>query len=182
MRSPRTMAAKMVLVAFLSFFPWVFPGPLGYASDVQGRAVPPAERECRSAIAAADTKIDSLRKAARVFSRLSREPAPSRLAEAERIRNAEYDKWLQGAAARCEGLAAKWERGIEPARRRCGEAGSRCDFASAAREVREMNMSYNLQYLQLQNQMQNENRQFTMVSNIMKTKHDTVKNSIGNIR
>jgi hypothetical protein len=43
-------------------------------------------------------------------------------------------------------------------------------------------MSFNLQYLQLQETMQNENRQYTMVSNIMKTKHDTVKNSIGNIR
>ena len=43
-------------------------------------------------------------------------------------------------------------------------------------------MSFNLQYLQLQNQMQNENRQYTAVSNIMKTKHDTVKNSISNIR
>ncbi len=45
-----------------------------------------------------------------------------------------------------------------------------------------MNQSFNLQYLQLQQQMQNENRQFTLVSNIMKTKHDTTKNSIGNIR
>ncbi len=43
-------------------------------------------------------------------------------------------------------------------------------------------MSYNLQYLQLQNQMQNENRQYTVVSNIMKNKHDTVANTIGNIR
>ena len=42
-------------------------------------------------------------------------------------------------------------------------------------------MSFNLQYLQLQNSMQNENRQFTMVSNIMKTKHDTAKNTISNV-
>jgi hypothetical protein len=28
----------------------------------------------------------------------------------------------------------------------------------------------------------NENRAYTAVSSIMKTKHDTVKNSIGNIR
>ncbi len=42
-------------------------------------------------------------------------------------------------------------------------------------------MSFNLQYLQLQNSMQNDNRQFTMVSNIMKTKHATLKNSISNI-
>ena len=31
-------------------------------------------------------------------------------------------------------------------------------------------------------QMQNENRSYTAVSNIMKTKHDTVKNSISNVR
>jgi hypothetical protein len=30
--------------------------------------------------------------------------------------------------------------------------------------------------------MQNDNRQYTAVSNIMKTKHDTVKNTIANIR
>jgi hypothetical protein len=44
------------------------------------------------------------------------------------------------------------------------------------------NMSFNLQYLQLQSQMQHENRSFTALSNIMKTKHDTVKNSISNVR
>jgi hypothetical protein len=43
-------------------------------------------------------------------------------------------------------------------------------------------LSYSEQYLQLQNQMENENRAFTAVSNIMKAKHDTVKNSISNIR
>jgi hypothetical protein len=43
-------------------------------------------------------------------------------------------------------------------------------------------MSFNLQYLQLQSAMQNDNRQYTAVSNIMKTKHDTVKNTISNIR
>jgi hypothetical protein len=48
--------------------------------------------------------------------------------------------------------------------------------------LQEMQMSFNLQYLQLQNQMQNENRQFTMISNIMKTRHDTVRNSISNVR
>ena len=49
------------------------------------------------------------------------------------------------------------------------------------RGTEEVQMSFNLQYLQLQNAMQNDNRQFTMVSNIMKTKHDTVKNTISNI-
>lgn len=61
-------------------------------------------------------------------------------------------------------------------------AGNQEQLLQAAKEMQAMQMSFNLQYLNLQNQMQNENRQFTMISNIMKTKHDTVKNSISNIR
>ena len=45
-----------------------------------------------------------------------------------------------------------------------------------------MDQSFNLQYLDLQQNMQHENRQFTLVSNIMKTKHDTAKSAINNIR
>ena len=52
----------------------------------------------------------------------------------------------------------------------------------ATKQMQETQMSFNLQYLQLQSQMQHENRAYTAVSNIMKTKHDTVKNSISNIR
>jgi hypothetical protein len=63
------------------------------------------------------------------------------------------------------------------------QAGSdRAQLVAVAKQLQEMQMSFNLQYLQLQSSMQNDNRQFTMVSNIMKTKHDTVKNSISNIR
>lgn len=51
-----------------------------------------------------------------------------------------------------------------------------CDIASKGSQT-----DSNLQFLKLQNSMQNENRQFTIVSNIMKTKHDTVKNTISNI-
>jgi hypothetical protein len=53
---------------------------------------------------------------------------------------------------------------------------------AATKQMQETQMSFNLQYLQLQSQMQNENRQYTAISNIMKTKHDTVKNSIGSVR
>jgi hypothetical protein len=45
-----------------------------------------------------------------------------------------------------------------------------------------MQMRFNLQYLMLQNKISQENRQFSMVSNIMRNKHDTAKNSINNIR
>ena len=59
--------------------------------------------------------------------------------------------------------------------------GSTDSLMQATQQMQETQMSFNLQYLQLQNSMQNENRQFTMVSNIMKTKHDTAKNTISNV-
>ena len=53
---------------------------------------------------------------------------------------------------------------------------------SAAEQVQALQQAFNLQYLQLQEQMQHENRSYTAISNIMKTKHDTVRNSISNVR
>jgi hypothetical protein len=41
---------------------------------------------------------------------------------------------------------------------------------------------FNLYYLQLQEQLSSENRAFSAMSNVLKTRHDTVKNAIGNIR
>lgn len=52
----------------------------------------------------------------------------------------------------------------------------------ATKKMQETQMLFNLQYLQLQSQMQHENLSYTAISNIMKTKHDTVKNSISNVR
>ncbi len=44
------------------------------------------------------------------------------------------------------------------------------------------NQSMQFQFLSLQQQMQAENQKISSISNIMKTRHDTVKNSISNIR
>lgn len=55
-------------------------------------------------------------------------------------------------------------------------------LVQAIKQLEEMNQSFNLQYLGLQQQMQDESRRFTLVSNIMKTNHDTAKNSISNVR
>ncbi len=52
----------------------------------------------------------------------------------------------------------------------------------ATKRMQETNQSFNLQYLQLQNKIQSDNRQFTLLSNIMKTKHATAKNAINNVR
>ena len=60
--------------------------------------------------------------------------------------------------------------------------GKMKELFKAIGEMQEMQMSFNLQYLMLQNKISQENRQFSMVSNIMKNKHDTAGNSINNIR
>jgi hypothetical protein len=66
----------------------------------------------------------------------------------------------------------------------CGAsiAESQAKLFDAIQQMQESQMSFNLQYLRLQNQMQNASREYTLISNIMKTKHDTVKNSISNLR
>ena len=99
-----------------------------------------------------------------------------------------YSK-LSAKVAEVAKLAAEAERscpsqsvgaGAPPPTAQGGD--SQAQLLQATRNMQEMQMSFNLQYLALQSQMQHENRSFTTVSNIMKTKHDTVKNSISNIR
>jgi len=40
----------------------------------------------------------------------------------------------------------------------------------------------NLYFLELQERVAAENRAYTTMSNVLKARHDTVKNAIGNIR
>lgn len=61
-------------------------------------------------------------------------------------------------------------------------SGAQDQLLNATKQMQETQMSFNLQYLQLQSQMQHENRSYTAISNILKAKHDTVKNSISNVR
>ena len=55
-------------------------------------------------------------------------------------------------------------------------------LAAAMRALQDSPRSSSLQNLVLQSAMQQESRVFSMISNIMKTKHDTVKNTIANMR
>ncbi|MEE2961332.1 MAG: hypothetical protein VYA34_11355 [Myxococcota bacterium] len=53
---------------------------------------------------------------------------------------------------------------------------------NATKELQELNQQFNLEYLNLQQEMQGENRKFSAISNVMKTKHDTAKGMIQNVR
>ena len=53
---------------------------------------------------------------------------------------------------------------------------------AATRQMTEFQASFNLQYLELQEKIQQDTRQFNLISNIMKTKHDAAKNALNNVR
>lgn len=62
-----------------------------------------------------------------------------------------------------------------------GAVGSGGDILEATRALQLESQSMNLQFLQLQESMQAESREFTALSNVMKVKHDTAKSAINNI-
>ena len=99
----------------------------------------------------------------------------------------ESHKNLNKAVGELDGLYAKLAKKRQEVSRLAADAeksrsGKMNELFKAIDEMSEMQMSFNLQYLMLQNKISQENRQFSMVSNIMKNKHDTAKNSINNIR
>ena len=50
------------------------------------------------------------------------------------------------------------------------------------RQMMDQRMSEEIELLALQSQIQRHNRQITLVSNVMKARHDTAKAAIGNLR
>jgi len=55
------------------------------------------------------------------------------------------------------------------------------DVIETTRALQAEAQSFNLQYLQLQEAMQRESREFTSLTNVMKVKHDSAKAAINNI-
>jgi hypothetical protein len=55
------------------------------------------------------------------------------------------------------------------------------DLLEATRALQSQAQTFNLQYLQLQESMQRESREFTAMSNVMKVRHESAKSAIGNI-
>jgi hypothetical protein len=61
-------------------------------------------------------------------------------------------------------------------------AGTDPALADAVRALKRDAVQWNLQFTDLQERVREESRQFQTVSNVMKARHDTAKNSIGNVR
>lgn len=106
------------------------------------------------------TRVAQLKSQSQNLQLAARQKPGKALSDADRAQLDKYDRWLEMQSRKTLALA------------KLGSAATK----------QETQMSFNLQYLQLQSQMKHENRSYTAVSNIMKTKHDTVKNSISNVR
>jgi hypothetical protein len=77
--------------------------------------------------------------------------------------------------------AASAEGGGAAAAAGGGGTTSEGDILEATRALQAEGRTANLQYLQLQENMQRESREFTALSNVMRVKHDSAKSAIGNI-
>jgi hypothetical protein len=62
-----------------------------------------------------------------------------------------------------------------------GAPGADAGVGQALAMQRE-SQSFSIQLLQLQQNVQDENRRFTTISNVLKSSHDTAKAAVGNIR
>ena len=60
--------------------------------------------------------------------------------------------------------------------------GSNTSTMTTMMQMQEQSQMFNMQYLQLQENMQAENRDFSVLSNVMKAKSDTAKNTLSNIK
>jgi len=83
------------------------------------------------------------------------------------------------AAVRGAGRAASAAVSSSAAGRTGASGGG--DVVEATRALQQEAQSFNLQYLQLQEGMQRESREFTAITNVMKVKHDSAKSAINNI-
>jgi hypothetical protein len=123
-------------------------------------------------------RVAALAKAGSELRALASQPVPKGLAYDETKQAYRYRQWLHTTGDRLDALEIKARQLVQY----CEPKRHPDSRIVAKEEMAEMSRSFNLQYLQLQNTISEENRQFTMISNIMKNRHDAAKNAINNIR
>ena len=111
--------------------------------------------------------ILSIRRASTDIKALAAIPPSVKLNSVEQEYYKEFEELLNTLSRKLDEIAA-----------RAGKAPLR-DYSAS---IQEAYRSFDLEYLILQKKISQDNRQFTMISNIMKTKHDTARSAINNIR
>jgi NAD(P)H-hydrate repair Nnr-like enzyme with NAD(P)H-hydrate epimerase domain len=90
---------------------------------------------------------------------------------------------LAGAVRGVAQATAGAARGAPPAAPPAAGGGSGSgDAFEAARILQQEGQSFNLRYLELQERLQRETREFTALSNVMKVRHDAARAAIQNVQ
>ena len=115
-------------------------------------------------------KLEILRSTSRALAALADEAAPSGMEVGEAREFARYAMWLKSPSEEIDDLLQKTE------------VAQRSGLMEGTKAMQEMNQSFNLHYLNLQQKMEQENRKSTMVSNIMKARHKKAREAIDKVR
>jgi hypothetical protein len=89
---------------------------------------------------------------------------------------------VRGVAQAAAGTARPASSGTSGATTLGSASAGGADGFEAARALQAEGQSFNLRYLELQERMQRETREFTAVSNIMKVRHDAARAAIQNVQ
>ncbi len=98
------------------------------------------------------------------------------------VRGARADVVGSVGATGPEAALASGAAGAASAGATAAIGGSPLSEMGSMQAMQRESQAFNLQLINLQEDIQKESRQFTTVSNVMRAKHDTAKAAIGNIR
>jgi hypothetical protein len=89
---------------------------------------------------------------------------------------------VRGVAQAAAGAARPASSGTPGTSAPASTSPAVADGFEAARLLQAEGQSFNLRYLELQERMQRETREFTAVSNVMKVRHDAARAAIQNVQ
>lgn len=79
------------------------------------------------------------------------------------------------------GMAANGLRELKGSAPGGGMPGAQDEQMNEMFEMQKQSQAFNLQYLELQTGLQDDNRRFSTLTNLMKVRHDTAKSAINNM-
>lgn len=166
--------ARLVVLAFSSAIVAIgSPGLTMARTPTEAAMKKPSPKQQISQLRKRVGKIEAI---ASDLEALAKEPMPKKLPVEDRESWPKFNEFVARSAGQLRTAAVACTEAIDALEPELAQ------HEDPSRAIDELSMSFDLRYLELQTQMQSENRAFTMISNIMKTKHDTVKNSISNVR
>jgi len=130
----------------------------------------------RSSTCMVQRRVTVLREVRDTLRKQAAAPMPAGFSAEEAAEARRYTQWLVTWADRLDALGVRGNSALGKGGQGEGEPQTR--VFQATKEMQEQQLSFNFQYLELSKQMDNEHRQFTLVSNVMKSRFEIVDKSI----